>query len=149
MSILVIWPYEQLLVNLQQAYNLEVFITELARRQLRGVTSTTPSYPDSLRLYWPSGAQIATVILFAPREVMKSLMIVNTTSLNGQLNVNVRNKCQCQHHQRGSYPTLHIGQEAGVTWFLYGIPKMEHYKARDCLNFLVPICSPLHGAQQF
>ena len=45
MSILVIWPYEQLLVNLQQAYNLEVFITELARRQLRGVTSTTPLVP--------------------------------------------------------------------------------------------------------
>ena len=77
---------------------------------------------------------------------MNSLMIVNTTSLNGQLHVNVRKKCQCQHHQRGSYPTLHIGQEAGVTWFLYGIPKTEHCKARDCLNLLVPICSPPHGA---
>ena len=136
-------------VNLRQAYNLEVFITELARRQLRGVTSTTPPYPDSLRLYWPSGAQITTVTPFPTREVMKYLMIVNTTSLNGQLHVNVRNKCQCQHHQRGSDPTLHIGQDAGVTWSLNGIPKTEHCKARDCLNLLAPICCPPHGTQQF
>ena len=97
----------------------------------------------------PVGPRLRLSHSSPPREVMKSLMVVNTTSLNGQLHVNVRNKCQCQHHQRGSNPTLHIGQEAGVTWFLSGIPKTEHCKARDCLNLLAPICSPPHGAQQF